>query len=183
MKKLSILCLALTTAMSTQVFSMEIYNGKILDHKEWTTGGARATYIYNAKTKGHLRHLSNLEDENNFSDMLTSSIASDFASIGKSLEIQNGYHLSFSNQSKSKKRYRYTFSVCATDDSNLSQCAHFSNSVELNPGGYFNDSDSRPALKMNYRKPGKHFISANIDSFEGDSHRGIANSYGSILVS
>lgn len=187
MKLTHIICLAIVTACSSQAYALEIYKGKVTNHKEWSTGGAKGTFVSDF---GHASSLkmrrgnngNNHSSAENFAGSIIAHSASDSTTVNQPTVLPNSNDVYFYNDSSEKQTYTYTFGSCGQDSKEIVQCIFFENTVELEPNGYIQDS-SHPTLELTYTKPGRYLFESITQNLEGNHHHGVSTSIATMVVS
>ncbi|OGT44199.1 MAG: hypothetical protein A3F42_04150 [Gammaproteobacteria bacterium RIFCSPHIGHO2_12_FULL_37_34] len=151
MRKKIILGFAIAS-MATSAFALEIYKGRLITHKEWTTGNAKGFFkaskmIPELKAKG-------LDAEHSYS-YIYSYAASIKSSVNTPVNVSGENYISLYNDTRTKELYHYTFSVCARNSDHTAQCAYYYDEIELEPGGYANSAE-QPILQVTFAKPGNY---------------------------
>src|SRR4029078_9068343 len=115
-RNILLLSLALAGAVSTNCFAYEIHKGKLLEHKEWTTGAAKGTFISTPSNK--MKPASSATG--NFEIYSSASPAKSLS--GSSAKILGDTSIYISNYTDHTQEYRYTISVCGMMADNLENC-------------------------------------------------------------
>lgn len=152
MKMKTILCLTMALGICSQAMALEIYKGKILSQKVWSTHGEKAR-LASAKNR---QHKSQLIDGNVFQASYA-QILSRTAKVDELVSIENNNALFVDNNTDEEHEYRVMNSVCSDTDENTTHCIHYFKTFVLSPGGYLSD-DMHPVLDMTYSKAGSYRI-------------------------
>ncbi|OAI46606.1 hypothetical protein AYO45_06250 [Gammaproteobacteria bacterium SCGC AG-212-F23] len=160
-------CFLITTALSANTFAVDITKGRVLEHKEWTTGNARI-FFNNANAKKAVafssQHHQLKKAANNDTDTASFRDDNDNAPtsyvyagtqpasgvVGKSVDIKGENFAYVVNTTNQKQLYYYYSSLCvmsAHPSPNQNDCAYYRDSIELDPAGEANFSEG-PVLQV-----------------------------------
>lgn len=172
------LCFALTAFISSQVYAVEIFKGKILQHKEWSTGQAKAVFkeVKNLNLKANL---------NNSSAMMTTSLADIVhGTVGIPVEVKGVSSGSIRNQTESVQTYYYNATVCAETNPFNTDCIYYNDKIELQPGGHLYIEGLQPSLSISFAEAGEHaiYVVTEIDDANGVSRTGSESISKAIIV-
>lgn len=173
MRNILVISIAATALLSSPTFAYEIYKGKVTQHKEWATGGAKGKFVTTKKS------LFNHRDD--FSSTLSSSVQSSFASVNTPINVKGTQFLNLWNATEEPQSYNYFYELCAKDELNLTQCINYYTEVTLEPNGSFWDDTTLGELEMSYSKPGTYDVSSFL-YYYGTNYGG-SHSFGSVVVS
>lgn len=150
--------IAVTAAISSNAIALQITNGKLIDHKEWTTAGAKS---FIKTSKEPLKNIIDQMSNNKLMHVLIKSeIHSINTTIGQPTTFTNQGYISVVNKTDSRRDYNYGIGTCASSDvSGNLECVYYENRVQLEPQGEFFD-EVMPSLVMTYNTPGVYDISA-----------------------
>ncbi len=141
-------------AMASNAFAVEIKNGRLLSHKEWTTGSATASFSPGTKT---LQDILRKHPQMKSISSLPTSVASDArpttGRVGETIAANNDGFVFVVNDTEETREYRYTILMCAQKTDNMQECAYSFDHIELEAGGVFYAS-KLVALKVKFDKPG-----------------------------
>lgn len=150
-----ILCLTAALSISSHVFALEIYKGKMVNEKIWSTSGVKAKIGVSKKFQNRKMHTAEPDRA-----LVQAVIASQTAKINTPVEISNDNRLYIVNYTDEPHVYNVEHSVCSETSDAVTQCVHYWREFEISSGGYVDD-DFRPVLELTYTKPGIY----KIDSF------------------
>lgn len=162
--KISLLAVVLAGVVTTNASALEIHKGKIIAHKEWTTGIAKGSFKSKALVK------KNVEDMGNF--YVYTNAQGGKAQAGIVTTINGQTQVFIQNASNETKQYSYNMSVCSDTTEHTASCVLSFYTIEVEPNGDFSDS-STPELRLIYDKAGKYntyvntFVSTNLSSSQG----------------
>ena len=168
-----IICLAAALSVSSHVFAMEIYKGKVVSEKLWSSDGSKAKVAPSKKSRHANRHFDVSNDV-----FVQAVIAAQTAKVNEYIEIENSNNLSLQNTSDETHTYYVGHNVCSETSEGTAHCVHYHRTFELSPGGYVED-DFRPVLEQAYSKPGTYKIESYSSYGEdgaGDSNYDLAAS-------
>lgn len=161
MKVKNIFCLLAALGISSHAFAMEIYKGKVLSQKVWSSDGGKATLKVNKAMLG--MHAARQPLEHTWAHLSSAS-----TKVNRAVEIPISTGVSVLNFSDETHIYHTIQSVCSETPEATMQCVYYEADMELSPGGYLVD-DLQPVLEMIYSKPGNYRISA-LSSYDEDSN-------------
>ena len=154
MKGKIILSLVAASLVSSGSFALEIYKGRIVNHKEWTTGNVKAILKAGDPRKNKMAQLNNRTTQNNST---YASVSSDIdyveGTANTPLQLSGDHYVFIANDTATAQSYHYYFSICAESSDRTGQCAYFHDEIQLEAGGYFNSSEE-PELQLTFEKPG-----------------------------
>lgn len=139
MKGKTTLALVCISIASTSALAIDIQHGKLLKHKEWTTGNVTKT-AFTVKPSSELLKLKKPVQATNLSssDHFGMSYSKGNNAVGNQNERGEvtGFHaIQIHNSSNGSQRYRFDFSICAETSSNTTACSFYSDEIELDTGG------------------------------------------------
>lgn len=152
MKLKSILCLAAALSVSGQVLAMEIYKGKVISQKVWSTHGGKARIAPSKRLQNH-----HMRSPNNTYEYSYANIYSETAKVNLPTIISNSNAVNIDNNSDTTHKYMIGQSACSETPEATVHCVHYFEEVELEAGGYLNEN-MQPVLEMTYTKPGNYRI-------------------------
>jgi hypothetical protein len=156
LKSLVILTALLLTA---NAYAMEIHNGHLVSHKEWTTGGAKMMVTaQKSQHKAAMLSSKKLTTGALYANVFNSlDIAK--GTVGNPIDIKSIHGIYLSNQTEQTHQYFYIFGVCAQVEDHRELCGYYNDVVELQPGGYVG-VDEQPYLQVAVNKPGEYQLSS-----------------------
>lgn len=140
-------CLTALACISSNVFAMEIYKGKVVSEKLYASDGSKATLAVK-------KHAVKRAYEEDFI-YNTASIPSSNAWVNKPVVIDGASTVSIFNNEGMTKSYEVRSEVCSETSEATTHCVYYYKTVLLESGGYYYD-DAIPLLKMSYSKPGRY---------------------------
>lgn len=156
MKKI-LIGLLVSCIASSSIFALEITQGKLLRHKEWTTGNIiKATYT----TKANL-FSADIEKLISKKDHISSSIytfSGTDTQNGKVLEPATaiGYSsVMMMNGSKNTKTYLYTLETCITPVEGQYNCAIYQDTIDVEPNSMAFRTEN-PSIQFTFDKAGAY---------------------------
>lgn len=173
MKRKSFLCLSLSLLTCAHASALTIHNGKIISQKEWSTDNTMG-YFYASSSDNlpkkmnpiHLKHSAFPESIDAINRVTPAK-----GSVGTTVSVRGSHDLDIYNESKQTKQYAYKASLCLVDD-NVLKCAYSEQTIELAPGGSFEEGlDS--LLKYIPKKAGGNtsYATIQLDSLSGTEPR------------
>ncbi len=185
MRLTHLICLAVVVASGTQAFAIEIYKGKMINHKEWNTGGARGKFVsdFNKSSTMPMSRGHHALNTNEFSGETFAHATSSSTRVSQPTELTNSNKVYYINNTNENHAYTYTFAACGIESDKVEQCLFYENTVELEPNGYFAD-ESHPTIELTYTKPGKYLFQSSTQTIEdaGSYHLGVSTSYATMVV-
>jgi hypothetical protein len=175
MKK--VLCLAAALSLTSHALAMEIYKGKVLSQKVWSSDGGKAKISPSKAMRGQKMHMQNQPYEHTWAQVFSGS-----TKVNQPFEIENTNGVFIQNDSDETHEYRTIQSVCSETSEATFHCVHYFDEIELSPGGYLSD-DLRPVLEMTYSKPGSYKIISLTSYGEGSNPSSYSESIGVMTVS
>ena len=192
MKRKLLLALAFGSLVSSNVFSMEIVNGKLLDHKQWTTGNVKAVVKnINADPKKIERLLSQHKDNSHVDINAAARFPFGLMPmilVGQSTLIEGQAEALIFNDTSTVERFVVLNTVCSDDVPLGSQsqihsitCSNDQSHVMLEPHGYFL-LGQYPGMTISYKEAGTYDVSVGITvisdnneviSYHTDDHKKI----------
>jgi hypothetical protein len=174
----TILGLILIVKLASTAFAFKIHNGRLIEHRKWTTGNAilQIEDITNKNPINSLRSLYKEMKKANFKNkdgiLLKNTVDSDGEEtrvVGTKVVINgfiNAYIENF--DSTITKTYILRNNFCLVDS-----CAKSSYNIELDPGGYF-ELDVKRAISFTIETP-DHYKPILTSLVDGD---GLSNDFG-----
>lgn len=166
----------LAFSVTTNAFALEIYKGKVIKSKEWTTdSGIKAVYT-NAK-HSRLKPMDEGRDA-------VSQINFTEGAVGAPVTVNGGNFVYISNESEQTNTYHFQTSICAALTEHTDRCSYHFEDVSLEPGGYFM-VDKENAMQLTFAEAGEYssYIVTSV-SDSGDNYiTGTASSCNKILIS
>lgn len=160
MKRKLLLSFALAFTITSTSFAAEIYKGKIIHLKDWTSGNNIKATLADV-TKPRLK--TNSEDESEYH--LYSNI--DFAEgvAGMPVNINGEQAILIHNATDITKTYNIGMNVCAMTSDKTERCSYHNEQIELAPDGYFN-TQKASSLQLTFDKADTY--SAYVEIFVTD---------------
>jgi hypothetical protein len=183
MRVKSLLCLALTTIVGSNSFALEIYKGHLISHKEWSTGNVKGGFVANKIMKSALASNHAASNDHGEQKNIISQIASYTGTVGSPVAVNSENSIYMLNVSETSKLYRYTYSLCADAIDKTAQCVYYSDAIQLDAGGYFNNVQA-PQLQLIYATPGTYqtYTTTSLNTEDWTSVTG-STSVGSVTIS
>lgn len=162
----SVVLLSLTGASA---YAMEISKGKLLSHKEWTTGNViKSSFLEVNKKQNTL--LSSIWSKNTLGskvipmdiDVLFTG-ARIFAGqmlpgvVGEEVTLFGFTRHAIDNRSASMQTYQLYSTLCAQTGMGTGTCATSEDDVSIEPGGYI-AIERRPNMTVSYDEPGTYNV-------------------------
>lgn len=167
MRVSSLCCVALGLLVSVNSFASELYKGKILEHKEWSTGKVKVMFndSHAPNTFLDINHQlphAKLSDDGYYVKMETSAINS-AGTVGLPILTQGNLMLLVENTGDGTKFFAYTLTVCLGTSEHESLCSNYFDAVQLDPEGYIFTTIA-PAQQYAYGQAGtyKDQVSVNL---------------------
>lgn len=164
MKSKSLWCLALILMISTSSFALEIYKGRLIKHREWTTVYAKGMFNAVDIKNRSLAVRNKMARTSESSDITVFSDAKAIQGIVNSKTLLDGEHyISIQNNTTTTQQYDYELSICVDTSTFASQCTYFNVEIQLDPTGYASDSEESN-LFIQFTKPGIYHtdVSTNL---------------------
>ena len=182
MKMKLLISAVIAAAVCSNAFALHITKGKLISHKEWTTGNAIASYQPGTKTLQSMkRTLAKLDVNPSTPIFLASETRNAVAHVGERVSVNNNAFIWVKNNTESTRNYYYNFNICATKSDSIIECVYAYEQIELEPNGEFNNALS-PELTVKFNEPGVYETTAS--SFVmGASRTMISDSRANITVS
>jgi hypothetical protein len=163
MKIKLLVSMAIAAAVGSNAFALEISKGKLISHKEWSTGGAIASSQPGSKTLESVmrRHKSMLKSENSVSYyFLEAETAPATGRVGEPVSVSNNAFVYARNDTSETQTYNYNFSICTNKSDHIIECVYAGDVIELLPGGFFSNT-AQPVLTVKFDKPGSYSTMAD----------------------
>lgn len=155
MKKKVLFCSTLAVLFISNSFALDIHQGKVLSHKEWSTNNVKAIF----KDVNSNKTSTNFSNENppiTIISEITSKIEPTTATTSLPAIISSTQKLFVRNQTTSLQHYSYSFEMCTwTEHHDQSQCAYYDDEFELQPNGYA-ELNKKPELHIQFTKAGSY---------------------------
>lgn len=171
MKKIFLSALILSSAISTNSFSMEIQS-KLIDHKEWVTGNAKGFFKKNIKlTKDQLLQLdlfksrlkrnsdNQIDEYINATSVIKYFHDHDHVSTNIVMEFDGVTDVECSNHTASLQDYEASYDFCIFQSGKFAPiaCLEGKDQIRLYPTG-FDYIISYPALSYIFTEPGDYYV-------------------------
>ena len=168
MKK-SLVVLLIASAFSMTVDALELHHGRLVNHKEWATGGV--SYSFQSTTKLPMDNTA----------LVATAALPRFGTTSGLSPVACQSSAQITNNATVTKSYNYFNQCCVVISGSNAACAYYSDSFQLEPGGSAAEN-IQPTLSYQFTSPGTYstFTGANI--FDGTSNF-ISNSYGQEKIS
>ena len=178
--KVKLLGCSLSILLSVNCYALEIYKGHLVNHKEWTTGGAKMLV-----KEGKNQRLKMLTPTKNSSGVFSNSFNSiDFTQgvVNVPIDIKSTHQIYVLNDTEQTHQYSYILGSCAQIDTHNIQCGYYLDSVELKPGGYVY-TDEQPLLQVVVKIAGNYMVNSFTSlGVEGDYNGNYSNASSSSLL-
>lgn len=192
MKGKLLLGLALTSMISASAFAMEIHNGKLLKHKEWTTGNLIGTSAKKFSKAEVLKFKENLKLNGvAISDHMTMSYSMANATTGVAGERAdvNGVQFAFLlNDSEGTQVYSVFNSICAATSDKTTECMFYQDEIMLDAQGYAFDLQ-QPSIQPIFNANGSYnttvmtVIAVEDERYNGFVAESVSQSSGVVIIS
>lgn len=162
MKKLILTsCIAMAVLAATQTFALEIRNGKITSHKEWTTGNAKAIF------KNTSLPISKSKVTSRDGESAAIDLDVVHGAVGQPVTWMPRTYAYHHNIGQESETVTYLVSVCTALTENDTDCSHYYDVVELAPGGEM-FGGATPEMTTTFDKAGSYPIYATVQ-INGDA--------------
>lgn len=155
--KLIASCFALTAFMASQVYAVDIYKGKILQHKEWSTGKGKVIF----------KEIKNKNLRSNVGEAIASFSTVDvvYGTVGVPVEVQGTSSGYIKNTTDSPQIFSFNTAVCAETNPFNTECLFYYDRYELEPGGHVHIEGIQPSISATFADAGEHniFVSTQIE--------------------
>jgi len=170
MKGKIILCASLVALLSANSFALEIYKGRIVSHKEWTTGDAKVVYKPANKNTLIKFKQQRMQSQEGASGYVSTYIDQTQGATSTPIYINGSHYFYIINNTSSTQTYNYTLETCAFDSANTAKCAYYFDAVQLEPNGYLEEVNE-PQLQVQFDKAGTYqtFASAYVQNYDNSS--------------
>lgn len=161
--KASLLCLTITAIASANSFALELYKGRVINHKEWTTGNVKATFKDSMKNAtSQFKNKMMTKSDSTYASIYSNGLNTKGAT-GVPVTINGNHSIYVMNDTQAAQQYNYTLSICANTSENTTQCAYYYDEIQLEAGGYV-VVDKAPVLEVKFSQPGiyKSHTSTNL---------------------
>lgn len=170
-----ILCLAAIAGVSSQAYALEIYHGRVISEKSWSTAGGKVTFA-----KKPLRARANAgapQDQG-----LSVGIMSATGKVGEPVTLTGNHSIYIMNETATAQTYFYNISVCALMDAHTVHCVYQAKNLELDPNGYFY-VDNEPQLTLTFNAAGNYQTTATTWIRGSGIESGYMNAISNVTVS
>lgn len=176
MKIKLLVSMAIAAAVGSNAFAVQITKGKLVSHKEWTTGGAVAAYLPGTKSLDSLLRDKSMMKQTRIQPYhyVSADTAPVHGLVGEALSISNDAYVYAYNGSNEIQKYSYTFDICTNRSEHINECVYTFDEIELQPGGNFYNA-SQPVLKVKFDKPGTYQTIASSYIFSNGLSSGSAS--------
>lgn len=176
--------MAIAAAVASNAFALQITKGKLISHKEWTTGGAIAASLPGTKTLASIMRDKNImrPGRTHTSYFLQAEAAPVSGHVGERIPVSNDAYIYAYNDTNEIKHYQYNFNICAIKTEKITECVNSGDVVELQPGGSFHNF-GQPVLKVKFDKAGTYVADAASTLYEGNTKTSVSVSLADITVS
>jgi hypothetical protein len=158
MKGKLLLGLTIATLISANTFALEIYKGKLLKHKEWSTGGAQGSFKNVATNLADFKLHANKTTKSSEPFLQAFTHAAHTKTLVGATTLPYGqYQIYIYNDTDSSQTYRYFLDVCVELSANQTKCISYFDELSLEAGGYAVTTE-QPMLLVNYDTPGNYKI-------------------------
>ncbi len=142
----------LVPLLSVNGYALEIYKGKVTQHKEWNTANVKfkvanglATFI-----PTHVKRSADNAYTSIYSQLHPQTTKTNVATL---IEAQQS--ITVVNTSDESQTYQYFFALCAETDATHAQCGQYMDEITLESKGYYT-TNQQPELTVVFDKPGLH---------------------------
>ena len=185
MKGKLLLGLTIATLISANSFALEIYKGKLIKHKEWTTGGVKSSVINAATNTSHLKLNTALASKSATPYLETFSFGGDISGyVGNLVQVIGNNEVYVHNYSDTSQTYYYTLNVCADAGNKEDKCIFYFDEFSLDPDGYVS-TNIQPSLYLVYFTPGTYDYYVESAAVNADrlSFENMSSAKGNITIS
>lgn len=179
--KLLLISAAVTALVSANSFAMEIYKGKLINHKEWSDSNDKFSFKSNVSALPLTlpTHGKKIHGKANGNQAMVYAVANGGNFLTNSDVSLTGYGIIYvENDTDAEQTYDYRQSICVNISEHEQHCAQLADSVDLEPGGYFLNQDM-PVVNVTFNEPGNYMesVSSEIrnDLFDTSSSFAITN--------
>src|ERR1700733_5870207 len=116
-KELLLLC---SIFITINCYALEIHNGHLINHKEWTTDGTKML-IKNGKNQ-HMAMLNQKKMANSIYSNIFNSVDLSKGVVGIPIDVKSSHQVYILNETEQTQQYSYTFGVCAQVENHRVQC-------------------------------------------------------------
>jgi hypothetical protein len=151
-KKLTLTLLLLLSLVSANCFAYEIHKGKLISHKEWTTGKATGSFVHVPMPNLLINRKAGDVFElklNNYEILPAKGTA------GTETLVTGNNYIWFTNASDNTLTYNFELFTCAFTSQRTENCIHIEDTFSVEPGGSFSYSVS-PKLAVVFDAPGSY---------------------------
>lgn len=175
MKGKLLLGLALVSFISANTYAVEIYKGKIIKHKEWSTGTIKVTFK-DTKLKLFDLKVSPLHKANDAIPYIQSHANAPVfrGTVGIATPINSEHMVIMQNATTSTQTLYYNFGVCLTTAPHVEECTYSYDEVMLEPGGHIYMPQIADA-STTFSEPGSYRfnVSTNAGLVDPDGHMSV----------
>lgn len=154
--KTKLLVSAILVSLTTSAFAIEITNGKLISHKEWTTDNSIKLAVKPSDKNLNLAILkksgSYLPEYIFIRDDLDKTMK---VVVGSEIKLSGTTMTFISNSHTTPHKYKIVTEICGALPSDI--CGHTEDVVTLNPYGTI-QLNSAPTLSINYDTAGSRYI-------------------------
>lgn len=175
--KFLLACVVMAT-LSTNASALQIHKGKLLSHKEWSTGKAKLSLAKAIIAKRSLK-----DNTDGTWSSLTSEIHPATGLVNQMIAIKNEANIYLQNNSDHEQTYELRFSICAMPAKDSYDCVDTWDTIQLQPGGHFSDPDAL-VLNIAFDQPGEYTIFSDSSMWtEYWANSAYSSSESSVIVS
>jgi hypothetical protein len=142
-----IFCLVIAVSVSSHALAMEIYHGRVIKEKSWSTNGEKVVF---AKHDASSMAMSGSPQAQS---MYTDIHSIGTNAVGEPVSADGYSYVSVRNDTADNETYSVLHSTCVALTDKIEHCAYHQKDLELDSGGYFHDNTS-PRLTVKFDKPG-----------------------------
>jgi hypothetical protein len=172
MKLTPIIGIALAAAISSNAFAVEVTKGKVLKHKEWSTGKVKASYAKGSKTLAAMKQKIKLDGPvptYTFAETRPVSV-----NAGDTFSISNDSFTFIHNNTSEVHYYTMESSICVERTDNAVECVYSWDYVELQPDGDIT-AVSMPTLTTSFADAGTYHTDASTYFSGGTQNKFFSN--------
>lgn len=103
-------------------------------------------------------------------------------SVGTPIQTSAAVNTSIANNTLNSQTYQYDVQNCVVIDDKDARCAHYQDSVQLDPGGYITYTPS-PTMQLTFNTPGVYQNIVSVDVNGTDQTYSNSEGIGSIQIS
>lgn len=147
----------LLAGIGGHAFANEMYKAKVVEHKQWVTGGSQQSFAVNGS--GPVNRF--LFVDNQEVNAVTTIINSGEARVSQSATLNSFAYVMLHNSSKVEEHYLVDMKVCTDTELHQQYCLNYHDVVNIAPGGFYM-LDKLPRLVRAYSKPGLYKITSKV---------------------